>query len=176
VASGRREIGGSGCLGGGAEAAYRVSPNVQIALAVNGCKFLGMGRDVSGDALVYQAGPRWTPAPAGRWSPYAHILVGGIKLTREQTFPDQKLAVEEANAGLDPSLTYTLHDLYTRREEVSGLAVSAGTGLDYKLNAALALRVASIEYLRSNAGPLGGLSSSNGFQVSTGMILRIGTW
>jgi hypothetical protein len=173
---GWRQFAGGECVGGGAEVAYRLTPDVQMALAVNGCKLLGLPRNVSGDALVYQVGPRWTPWAAGRWSPYAHLLVGGVKITHEQFYPDKKLAVEEANKNLDPMLSYRLHEQYTRREEASGVAITAGTGVDYKLNEALAIRVARVEYLRSSVTSLGGLPYSSGLQVTTGMVLRLGTW
>jgi hypothetical protein len=99
-----------------------------------------------------------------------------MKVTHEQFYPDKKLALEELNKGLDPMLGYTLHDQYTRHEEASGVAISAGTGVDYKLNEALAIRVASIEYLRSSVERVGGMSYGSGLQVTTGMVLRLGTW
>jgi len=176
VSPGWRQFGGGGCMGGGAEVAYRVMPEVQLALAVNGCNLLGLPKDVSGDALIYQVGPRWTPLPVGKWSPYAHVLFGGMKITHEQLYPEKKAAVLAANKDLDPMLAYTLHEQYTRREEDSGVAVSVGTGVDYKLSAALALRVVSVEYMRSSVGMLGGMPYSNGLQVTTGMVLRLGTW
>jgi hypothetical protein len=176
VAPSWRQFGGKSCIGGGADAAYRVSPEWQLALSVNGCKLMALKRDLSGDALFYQVGPRWTPLPTGRWSPYAHLLIGGVKITHEQFYPDKKMATEEANKNLDPSLAYTLHDQYTRQEEANGVALSAGTGVDYKLNDALAIRVASVEYLRSSIGTVGGLPYSRGLQVTTGMVLRLGAW
>jgi hypothetical protein len=106
----------------------------------------------------------------------SHVLVGGVKITHEQMYPDVKLAVEQAHQNLDPSLAYTLHDLYTSREETSGVAFTAGTGVDYRLNDVLAIRVASVEYLRSSAGSLGGLSYSSGLQLTTGLVVRLGTW
>jgi hypothetical protein len=176
VTPGLRQFGGGTCMGGGAEAAFRVAAQLQLALTVNGCKLLSLAPDVSGDALVYQFGPRWTPEPTGKWSPYAHLLIGGMKITHEQLYPDTKAAVLEANKNLDPMLAYTLHDQYTRQEEANGLAVSLGTGLDYKLSAALAVRVASMEYMHSTIRKVDGLSYSNGLQVTTGVVLRLGTW
>ena len=176
VSSGWRQFAGGGCMGGGAEAAFRVAPEVQLALAVNGCNLFGLQTNLSGDALVYQVGSRWTPAPTGKWSPYAHVLIGGLKITHEQFYPDRKQAVLEANRDLNPMLAYSLHDQYTRLEESSGLAISVGTGVDYKLNAALALRVANLEYLRSTIGKLGGMAYSNGLQLTTGLVVRLGTW
>lgn len=174
--AGYRRFGGTQCMGGGAEGAYRVADDLQLVVAVNGCKFLDQQQDFSGDALIYQVGPRWTPAPAAKWSPYAHLLLGGIKVTGEQLNPAEKAAVEEANQGLDPSLAYTLHDQYTTHQESGGIAVTAGTGIDYKVNGALAIRVASLEYLRTTAGPVNRASFNNGLQFTTGVILRLGTW
>jgi hypothetical protein len=163
-------------MGGGADAAYRIAPDLELALVVNGCKLTGLSEDLSGDALIYQIGPRWTPLSTRRWSPYAHLLVGGIKITQEQMDRELKQALEEANKKLDPALAYTLHDQYTRRDEQTGLAITAGTGVDYRLNRALAIRVAKLEYLHSSMPRIGGISSASGLQFSTGMVLRIGTW
>jgi hypothetical protein len=171
-----RRFSKTACAGGGAEAAFRVEPPLQLVVSVNGCKLLGLAPNFSGDVLLYQAGPRWTPAYGGRWSPYAHLLVGGMKVTQEQLYPDLKAKVLAANAGLDPSLDYTLHDQYTSSTESSGLAVSAGTGLDYKLNDAIAFRVVGLEYLRTSVQPLNGVPFGGGFHVTTGMVIRIGTW
>jgi len=170
--AGARQVGGTGCVGGGAEAAYRVAPDWQVVLAVNGCKQIGLTENISGDALAYQLGPRWTPSPSGKWSPFAHLLVGGLKLTQETLDPEERKRVMEANKELDPMLFYTLHGKYTTQKETNGLAVTAGMGVDYRLNPALAIRVASLEYLRSGSGTLGG----GGFQMTTGMVLRWGTW
>jgi hypothetical protein len=50
--------------------------------------------------------------------------------------------------------------------------VTAGVGVDYKLNPAVAIRVASFEYLRADRG----ITNASGFQMTTGMVLRWGTW
>jgi hypothetical protein len=174
--SGWRQFGDTGCAGGGAEAAWRMAADWQLVLTVNGCKMIGLEAIVSGDALIYQIGPRWTPSAAGKWSPYAHLLLGGIKATQERLDPAQKRAVLAANQALDPSLDYTLHEQYITSEEANSLALTAGVGVDYKLNSALALRVANLEYLRSKLPAIGGVSYNYGFQASAGLVLRIGTW
>jgi hypothetical protein len=176
VIAGMRQFSSGPCMGGGADAAYRVTPELQLALVVNGCKMLDLKTNLSGDALIYQIGPRWTPAPLGKWGPYAHVLVGGIKITQERLYPELKQEVLEANKNLDPALAYTLHDQYTSHDESSGVALTVGTGVDYKLNDALAVRVASLEYLRSSVGRVGGMPYANGLQVTTGVVLRLGTW
>jgi hypothetical protein len=158
-------------VGGGADGAYRVAPDWRIVLAVNGCKRTGESTNVSGDALAYQLVPRWTPMSTGKWSPFAHLLVGGLKMTQEIMDPAAKQRVLDANKNLDPMLDYTLHGKSTTQQESNSFAVTAGVGVDYKLNPALAIRVASIEYLHNNAG----IANGSGFQMSTGMV-RWGTW
>jgi hypothetical protein len=178
IASGYRTFESGPCIGGGAEAAYRVTPEWQLLLDVNGCNLLGLTDNLSGDALFYQVGSRWTPLPAAKWSPYVQLLIGGMKITHEQLFPHMKEQVELANPNPtnDPDLAHRLHDLYTSSEERNGLAVSAGTGVDYRFSDALAVRVAGLEYSRSTLGTLGGLGYSKGFQITTGLVLRLGTW
>ncbi|HEY7388571.1 MAG TPA: hypothetical protein VH640_08680 [Bryobacteraceae bacterium] len=175
ISSGWRQFAGGSCAGGGAEAAYRVRPELQMVLAVNGCKLLDLTQNLSGDGLVFQIGPRWTPTPRGKWSPYAHVLFGGMKITHEQLDPNKEAAVEASNSR-NPDVPNTWHDQYTSHEEATGMAISAGTGIDYKLNDALAFRVGSVEYLRSSVGMVGGMLYSSGLQVSTGIVLRLGTW
>jgi hypothetical protein len=132
------------------------------------------GANSSGDALSYQIGPRWTPAPAGRWSPHLQFLVGGTKLTWERTQPDVK-AADEKLATKTKAATPRRPD-YLIHEESSGLALSAGGGLDVRLNRALALRVASIEYRRAFLTAPDGRDYSGGLRVTTGIVLRMGTW
>ena len=164
------------CIGGGADVAYRIRDDLQVALTVHGCNLLGLEKNITGDALIYQAGPRWTPFPRARWSPYVNLQVGGMKITQEQFYPEKKAAVDLDYKGLDPQLAYTLHSLYTHHDEANGFAISVGTGVDYKANSALAIRVARIEYMHSNINEVGGMPYSNGRQVSAGMTLRLGTW
>jgi len=178
IASGYRTFESGPCIGAGAEAAYRIAPQWQILLDANGCNLLGLMPNLSGDALFYQVGSRWTPLPAAKWSPYVQLLVGGMKLSHEQFFSEKKHEIELANPNPthDPDLAHQLHGLYTSSEERNGLAVSAGTGVDYRFSDALAIRVAGLEYSRSTLGTLGGLGYSRGFRISTGLVLRLGTW
>jgi hypothetical protein len=69
-------------------------------------------------------------------------------------------------------LAYTLHGKYTAQQESSALALTAGMGVDYQVSPAVAIRVANLEYLHSGARTLNG----SGFQMTTGMVLRWGTW
>jgi hypothetical protein len=165
---------GPSCMGADASAAFRIAPEWMLVLDVGGCKFLGMETNLSGDSLSYLLGPRWTPSPAGRWSPYVQVLVGGNKITHEQMLPDKKRALDLLAAqtgGLPPA-----HEDYTISDESNGFAVQAGTGIDLKLSAALVFRLASVEYSRSYVTPNRGLNYGGSVQVTTGMVLRMGTW
>ena len=171
-----RQFGGNSCVGGGGEAAWRFASDWQLVASVSGCKMLGLEENVSADTLLYQVGPRWTPSSESKWSPYAHLLIGGMKVTQERLDPALKRIVLAANQNLDPALDYTLHEKYTTTQEVNALALTAGIGVDYKLNSAMALRIANLEYLRSNAPSIGGVPYGRGFQMTAGMVLRLGTW
>jgi hypothetical protein len=65
---------------------------------------------------------------------------------------------------------------YRAHEETSGLALSAGGGLDLRLNRAMALRVASLEYRRAFISDRDGRDYSGGLRMTAGIVLRMGTW
>jgi hypothetical protein len=165
---------GPDCVGGGATGGFRLTPQWLLVVDVSGCKFIGLEENLSGDSLQYMVGPRWTPAPSRRWSPYLQLLVGGNKITHEQMFPEKKRLLETraAQTGSPPPL----HDEYTKGDESNSFALAAGTGLDLKVNDALAVRLASVEYSRAYVAPHRGLNYSTRLQVTTGIVLRIGTW
>jgi hypothetical protein len=162
------------CVGGGGSGAIRVAAEWQIVVDINGCKMLGLPTNLSGDSLSYMVGPRWTPSTSGRWNPHAQVLVGGIKLTQELLYPELKEEIIATTPVADRG--YPLHHLYTKDWDTAGFAVSAGTGVDYRINNALAFRVASLEYSHSWTQDLNGVNYQNGLQFSTGLVLRMGTW
>ena len=69
-----------------------------------------------------------------------------------------------------------LHTEYTQHYETNGFALAAGMGVDYKLNNALAIRVASLDYTRSWTSDLSGVSYQRAMQFTSGLVLRMGTW
>jgi hypothetical protein len=167
---------GTQCAGAGGQAAFRFSNSWQLVGQLSGCELRDQAPNISGDSLTYAIGPRWTPLAERRISPFAQVLVGGNKLTRYENDPvrERLLKAEALRKGLkapDP-------ELYSKSSYVHGLALSAGTGVDIRLNPALALRLASIEYARSWAGAsvADGRTYHQGLQLSTGVILRMGTW
>jgi hypothetical protein len=174
VNSGSPVNSGLQCVGGGAEAAFRLSPDWQLVTEVSGCNQLGAAANISGDSLSYVAGPRWTPQARNRWHPYVQILLGGNKVTQEEISPERKSILSAANkkAGEPPPE----HQAYTRAVDRNGFAVVAGTGLNLRLNRAAAVRIAGIDYVRSWAGEINGQRYGSGLQLRTGLTLQLGTW
>ena len=79
----------------------------------------------------------------------------GTKLTQERTNPELR---EEVLATAKPTDSLNeLHTKYTQHYETNGFALAAGVGVEYKLNDALAIRVASLDYTRSWTSDLNGV-------------------
>ncbi len=162
------------CAGGGGSAAIRLAEQWQFVVDVSGCKLLGLEQNLSGDSLSYLAGARWMGRASARWSPHAELLVGGTKLTQELVNPELKHELDliaEQTGGPPPP-----HSAYSQHWETNGLAIQAGSGLDVKLNNALSIRAVSLAYAHSWTNSLNGINYQNNVQVSTGLVLQMGTW
>jgi hypothetical protein len=162
------------CAGGGGSAATRLAQQWQFIVDVSGCKLLGLHQNLSGDSLSYLTGVRWTARASARWNPHAELLVGGTKLTQELIYPELKQQVDliaEQAGSPRPR-----HSAYSQHWETNGFAIQAGSGVDVKLNNALSIRAVSLAYAHSWTDSLNGINYQNGVQVSTGLVLRMGTW
>ena len=161
---------GTQCAGAGGQAAFRLSPSWQPVGQLNGCQLRDQAPNVSADSLTYAIGPRWVPAAERPVSPFAQVLVGGNKVPRHEADPvrERLLQAEARQLGREmPPL-----EPYSKTEYSHAFVLAAGTGVDIRLNSAFAFRLASVEYARSWAAK----SYSQGLQLSTGVILRMGTW
>lgn len=169
--------GGTACYGGSGSAGFRIGQRWQALLDVGGCKLQDLDANRSGDSLHYLTGLRWVPGAAGRWSFGIHVLAGGEKLTHELVFPDKNAALM-AEWKAQGSNTKTKPDVvdYTATSDITGFSMRGGVGLDYRINAALQLRVVGLEYGHSWLPRLDGRDYSNSFGISTGLILCLGTW
>ena len=161
------------CVGGGGSGAIRMSPSWQLVVDVGGCKMIGLAEDFSGDSLTYMVGPRFRTPDWGGWSADLQFLIGGNKLTEEHLFPQIKAAVDLAQG---PQILPAAHALYTEEAATNRVAVSSGGGVNYKLNSALTIRVGELSYQHFCSGALWGRSHPSAVKVSSGVILRIGTW
>jgi hypothetical protein len=165
-------LGGVTCLGGGGTAAWRVSSSWDFVFEATGCKLLPPGYNVSGDSLTYLAGPRWTPR-MHRWSPHLQVMAGGHRIAMERLH-EQRRAEIIATEGPDAVRARYLE--YLDRSRGKGVAVAVGGGLDYDLNRALAFRVTRFEYMRSWMPPVRGIDYAHGMRLTTGLVLKVGTW
>ena len=164
------------CIGGGGAAAFRVAPHWQIVGDVSGCKFTNFGANLSGDSLTYLIGPRWVAAPLSRWQPYAQIMAGGRTMTHELVDPAKEAQLAAAAAREGRTLTFSDRHLFARESEITGVAISFRAGVDLKLTSAIAIRIADVGFTHSRHAQLDGVNYSNALQLTSGLILRLGTW
>jgi hypothetical protein len=168
------KLGGLSCIGGGGIGAFRLTDVWQWTLQVDGCTLLGLRQNWHGDSLTFATGPQWTANASGRWSPRVHMRVGGHKVTEQQSdaAPGDGTASSVQRDTGSNSLPWQADVKY----ETTGFSMSIGGGMDIRLNRALNLQLANMEYVHSWLGNLHGINLDNGFRVSTGLVLRIGTW
>ena len=159
------------CLGGGGSGTFNITRSFGIEGDVSGCKMLGLGTDLSGDATTFMLGPRYTYRGMSHWAPWAHALVGGEKITQELLNPAEKEAVDAA-APANTS-AFVLHDKYTTHYETTGMAAEFGAGIDWVLNPAVAFRVGDFDYLHSWASE--SRVHSSDARLTMGVVLRIGS-
>ena len=162
-------IGGSGVLG------FRTGTFWQWTGEVGGCMLLGQPKGWSGDSLTFMTGPQWILRSSSRWIPHLHLRVGGQKITEEycQHYGPPPEGLHTGRFCQDPnSPTHP----YAQHFETTGPALSAGVGLDVRLTRALSLRLADLNYVHTWVPRLNGTDFSNGFRLSMGMGLQIGTW
>jgi hypothetical protein len=175
VMTSARRLGDNFCFGGGATAAYRIAREWQVVADVGGCKLTGLPTNYSGDSLTYMGGVRWAPVVAGKFLPYAQVLVGGMKVTAEHQDLLKKATLERqmkdgAKLGLSD------HQLYADTTDANGISVAMGGGVDWRIKPAVAMRLAGIDYTRSWLNRIYGVNYSQSLQLSSGVVIRWGTW
>jgi hypothetical protein len=168
-------FGGRNCYGGSGSGAVRVNAQLQIVAELGGCLITGFQKYESGDSLTYLVGPRWAPRASKRLSPYAQLLLGGRRVTHEILNPGLRTLLLGAwNSGTLPH--YPERSAYQIENQANGFAMAAGGGFDVRLNRAMALRVADLEYTHSWLPVVDQIHASDGVRFSAGLVLRIGTW
>jgi hypothetical protein len=168
-------LGGGSCMGGGGQGAMRFRDSLQFVSEVSGCKILNMPKNQSGDSIFYGGGLRWTPMAARRFSPYVQFLVGGRRVTQEYFDPiRRKLLRVEAKEG---KLVYEpFRSQWTVEAQHNGFSFEAGGGFNFVVNRALAWRVVDVNYTNSSLPRIGLVDASQGISLTSGLVLRIGTW
>jgi len=171
-------LGGGSCVGGGGQGAARVSAKFQIVAEVNGCLVMHMPQsNQSGDSLFYGVGPRWTPHAAERFSPFAQVLIGGRRVTHETDNGALRAQLmKEWNDGIGTLAHYPTRFDWSTEKQANGFCVAAGSGFDLVVTRAFAWRVLNVEYTHSWLPDVDMIRPQDGIKVTTGAVLRIGTW
>ncbi len=164
---------GANCIGGGGTAVWNRGRIHSWVAQVSGCKLFTFAPDFSGDILIYRAGPRWTKRN-GRWMPYGQVLLGGKRATIENIPEDRREEVRRIDQL--PASQRPPRSQYVDRQQVNGIALSVGGGLDMGLTRAAFLRVANVDYTHAWV-PSGTIASyPNSVRFSMGIVLRVGNW
>ncbi len=171
-------LGGGSCVGGGGQGAARVNPKFQIVAEVNGCLVMHMPQsNQSGDSLFYGVGPRWTPRAAERFSPFAQVLIGGRRVTHETDNGALRAQLmKEWNDGNGTLAHYPTRFDWSVEKQANGFSVAAGSGFDLVFTRAFAWRVVNVEYTHTWMPDVDMIRPQDGIKVTTGAVLRIGTW
>lgn len=171
-------LGGGSCIGGGGSGASRINPYFQLVGEVSGCLVMHMpAANQSGDMLFYGGGLRWTPLAAHHVSPFMQVMFGGRKVTHEtDDIPLRKELLAEWNDGAGTLPHYPKRSDWSVEVVRNGPSVSVGGGFDVVLNRAFAWRLVDVEYSHAWMGNVDMIQPQNALRISTGAVLRIGTW
>ena len=171
-------LGGGSCIGGGGQGAARVNAQLQIVTEVSGCLVMHMPQsNQSGDSLFYGAGPRWAPKAGEKFSPYVQLLIGGRRVTHAiDNGALRAQLMKQWNDGDGTLAHYPSRFDWSVERQANGFSMAAGTGFDVVFTRAFAWRVLNVEYTHSWLPDADMIRAQNGIRVTTGAVLRIGTW
>jgi hypothetical protein len=166
------------CVGGGGSGATRLNPEFQLLGEVSGCSIMGFPAvNQSGDMLFYGGGLRWTPLAAHKVSPYMQVMFGGRKVTREiDDLALRKQLMEEWDNGGGTLPHYPKRSDWSVEYANNGPSLGFGSGFDWVVTRAFAWRLANVEYFHTWMGNVGAIQPQNALRITTGAVLRIGTW
>ena len=168
---------GGTCLGGGGQGAARIADAWQIVSEVSGCMKINTPTNESADSVTFAAGPRWTPRAAHRFSPFAQVLFGGQRITYEVVdLQKENYLLNAWNDGNGWLPHFPMRSAYSAQYQALGFNMTMGGGFDVVFARAFAWRVLDVNYSHSWLPPVQGIDASQGVQVRTGLVLRIGTW
>jgi len=169
---------GGACIGGGGSGAARVSPHIQIVAEVSGCLIMHMpAANQSGDSLFYGGGVRWTPRAAHRISPFLQLMIGGSKTTHEtDDLALRKKLLGEWNDGSGTLGHYPKRSDWSVEIASNGPYLGFGGGFDMVIARPFAWRVLTIDYSHTWMGDVAMIRPQGVLRISTGAVLRIGTW
>lgn len=171
-------LGGGSCVGGGGSGAGRINPSWQFVAEVSGCLVMHMpSSDQSGDSLFYGGGVRWTPRASHSISPYLQLMFGGNKVTHEtDNIPLRKELMAEWNDGSGTLPHYPTRSAWSVEISRNAPALKLAGGFDLVVTRPFAWRLLDLEYSHAWLDDVVNIHPQNAIRISTGAVLRIGTW
>ena len=171
-------VGGGSCIGGGGSGAGRINPNWQFVAELSGCLVMHMpSSNQSGDSLFYGGGVRWTPRASHHFSPYVQLMIGGNKVTHEtDNLALRTRLLAEWNDGNGTLPHYPLRSMWSVEVGHNAPALKLGGGFDLVVTRPFAWRLVDLEYSHAWIGDVVNIHPQNALRISTGAVLRVGTW
>lgn len=171
-------LGGGSCVGGGGSGAGRINPRWQYVAEVSGCLVMHMAAaNQSGDSLFYGGGVRWTPRAAHNLSPYVELMFGGKKVTHETDDVDlREKLIADWNDGGGTLPHYPKRSDWSIEVVNNGPAIRVGGGFDVVWTRPFAWRLVDVSYSHAWINNSDMIRAQNAIRISTGAVLRIGTW
>jgi len=171
-------LGGGSCIGGGGSGAGRIDPQWQYVAEVSGCLVIHMpAANQSGDSLFYGGGVRWTPRASHSVSPYVELMFGGKKVTHEAGDIElREKLIAEWNDGSGRLPHYPKRSDWSVEVVNNGPAIKVGGGFDVVWTRPFAWRLLDVSYSHAWINNSDMIRPQNALRISTGAVLRIGTW
>jgi len=166
------------CVGGGGSGASRVNPYFQLIGEVSGCSIMGFPKsNESADMLFYGGGVRWTPLAAHHVSPFLEMMFGGRKVTYEvDDLALRKQLLDQWDNGGGALPHYPKRSDWSVEYANNGPSLAFGSGFDWVVTRAFAWRMVDVQYSHTWIGNVNIVEPQNALRISTGAVLRIGTW
>jgi hypothetical protein len=162
------------CIGGLGSIEFSPADRYSLLAEAGGCKAFDAPALESADMLSFLVGPRLYPAVSKRWNSYIEILAGVQRITIDRHVP---VAPETRSSATRRLLApFATNGAPHAMFQSDGFALAAGGGVEMVINRALALRVADLRYSYAWTGVRGPASYSAALRVSTGLMMRLGTW
>jgi opacity protein-like surface antigen len=137
-------------VGGSASFAINLKPWLGLVQDYGGYKFNGLGYSLDSNMYTYLFGPRFSLRRSERrWTPFGQCLLGASHISVR-------------GSGLSAG--------------ENAFALAAGGGMDVAITRHISVRVAQVEFLRTQFdSDFGGSATQNNFRFSAGIVLRLGT-
>ncbi len=157
------------CVGGGGTFTYNATRALGIGADLGACKFvgdtIGLGNSITGYQFTYLFGPRLILRNASPFTPFFDVQFGADKLS----------------ASCKNSATLCSTRFGTGTYSKNAFALTAGGGMDIRMNKKFSIRLIQAEYLYTRFGNACALpicsnnNNQNSFRLKSGIVVAWGT-